>query len=395
VARFLQYALFLGIVIAILVGSHLYFYVRLVRDPALPDPWRQVAIWALVVLGVSVPGVFLLNRVIPPGASRVVLFVPYLWIGVMLLLAFFLVCADILKVLAFAGLKVSGQGEFFEVAGRRVLRNRIVAGAVVATTMILTVVAVRTAFLAPVVRKVRVELDRLPPQLTGFTIVHLTDLHLGSILAGPFLEDVVERTNALEPDLVVITGDLVDAPVDTLLPVLEPFRNLRPPHGVFFVTGNHELYSGPDEWLPAIESLGVKVLGNERVGIERDGAGFDLAGVHDDELARHAKGLAPSLARALEGRDPSRELVLLAHRAHTVHHAEKMGVGLQLSGHNHGGQIWPWMYAVGLQQPYVSGLHQHGKTAIYVSDGTGFWGPPMRLGTRSEIAHITLVATQP
>lgn len=388
--RALQFAVFLAVILIVLVGSHLYFHLRLVRNPAPGAPWRQVATWTLVALGASVPLVFLLSRVLPHAAARAVLFVPYVWIGMMLLLAFFLLCADLLKLLAWVGLKLSGHGDYFADTARRLLRDRIVAGVVLATTLVLTVVSVRNGLAAPAVRRVRVVLDKLPASLDGFRLVQLTDLHLGPTLHRDFLEDVVERTNALEPDLVVITGDLVDASVEHLLPALKPLGELRAAHGVYFSTGNHEYYAGLDEWLPAIEGLGVRVLYNRRVPIEADGAGFDLAGVPDPTGRSYGPGRAPDLEGTLAGRDPVRPVILLAHQSVVIDEASRAGVDLVLSGHNHGGQIWPWMHLVGLQQPYVSGLHRHDGTAIYVSEGTGFWGPPMRLGTRSEIALIVL-----
>jgi predicted MPP superfamily phosphohydrolase len=204
------------------------------------------------------------------------------------------------------------------------------------------------------------------------------------------MQGIVGQLAEERPDLLVITGDLVDAPVEKLMGALAPLKDLELPHGMFLVTGNHEYYAGLKEWLPAFADLGIRVLKNERVAIEREGAGFDLAGVYDREGRRYGTEFGPDLQKALQGRDPKREVVLLAHQSLVMDEAERLDVGLVLAGHNHGGQIWPWMHMVGLQQPYVSGLHRQGRTAIYVSDGTGFWGPPMRLGTRSEIAMVIL-----
>jgi len=155
------------------------------------------------------------------------------------------------------------------------------------------------------------------------------------------------------------------------------------------VTGNHEYYSGVDEWIAELGRIGVRVLRNERVALAD---GLDLAGVDDHSARRMRDDHGPDLPRALAGRDPARAVVLLAHQPRAVEEASRHGVDLQLSGHTHGGQIWPWMYMVRLQQPYVAGLFKHGETHLYVSSGTGYWGPPMRLGTTPEITRITLKA---
>jgi predicted MPP superfamily phosphohydrolase len=201
---------------------------------------------------------------------------------------------------------------------------------------------------------------------------------------------VVKRVNDLRPDVIAITGDLVDGNVDELREHVAPLGDLKAELGVFFVTGNHEYYSGPDAWIRELARLNVRVLRNERVELERDGVTIDLAGVDDYSSRGLAQGHGPDLPRALEGRDGSRALVLLAHQPRAFVEAAKLGVGLQLSGHTHGGQIWPWNWFVRLQQPYVAGLHREGDAQIYVSRGTGYWGPPMRVAAPAEITQLVL-----
>jgi len=236
---------------------------------------------------------------------------------------------------------------------------------------------------------VGVKLERLPPALSGLTIVQLTDVHIGPTIGRSFLEHVVERTNQAKPDAIVITADLADGSVAALRTHVEPLAKLRARHGVFFVTGNHEYYSGVEEWLDELARLGVRPLRNERVAIVDASASIDLAGV--DDASAHMPGHGADYARALGGAAPDRELVLLAHQPSQIVHAARAGVGLQLSGHTHGGQIWPFGALVRLNQPYVAGLHRHDeRTQIYVSRGTGYWGPPMRLFCPAEITKVVL-----
>jgi hypothetical protein len=190
--------------------------------------------------------------------------------------------------------------------------------------------------------------------------------------------------------MIVITGDLVDGSVEELAQHVAPLADLRSQYGTYFVTGNHEYYSGVDQWCAYLTNIGVHVLRNERVSITNSSdESFDLAGVDDWSSRRFP---AEDLDTALAGRDPDKTLILLAHQPAAAHVAAAQGVDLQLSGHTHGGQIWPFNYLVPLQQPYTQGLYRHGntQTQVYVSAGTGFWGPPMRLGTSAEITLITL-----
>ncbi len=242
----------------------------------------------------------------------------------------------------------------------------------------------------PEVEDVHISLKRLPARLDDFAIVQLSDVHIGNTIRRPFVEAMVARTMAAKPDMIVITGDLVDGSVAKLRGDAEPLADLRAPHGVYFVTGNHEYYSGVDSWLQHLTSLGLRVLRNERVSIA-DG-GFDLAGV-DDYSSKMFRGHGPDLGKATAGRQEDRELILLAHQPRHVHHAKKHGVSLQLSGHTHGGQIWPWHYLVMAQQRgLLAGHSVHDDTQLYVSRGTGYWGPPIRFLSRGEIARIRLRA---
>jgi predicted MPP superfamily phosphohydrolase len=244
---------------------------------------------------------------------------------------------------------------------------------------------------APVVRQVPVTLPRLDPALDGLRIVTFSDGHLSATYGGRRFERVVELVNAQRPDVVAIVGDLVDGEVDELRRDVAPLADLVSRDGVYFVTGNHEYFVDTAAWLRHLPTLGIDVLRNERVAIRRGTASFDLAGIDDRTAARSGvPGHGADLAAALDGRDDAVPVVLLAHQPVQVAQAEAAGVDLQLSGHTHGGQLWPFDYAIRLDQPAVEGLSRHGGTQLYVSSGVGYWGPPMRLGARPEVTVIEL-----
>jgi predicted MPP superfamily phosphohydrolase len=240
---------------------------------------------------------------------------------------------------------------------------------------------------------VEVPLPKLPKALDGFSIVQLSDLHTGMTIDHAFVQRVVDRANALKPDLIALTGDLVDGTVENLRADIAPLADLRAPHGVFAVTGNHEYYAGVDAWIAEITRLGARYLRNERVSIGTGAASFELAGV-DDYSAKDFPGHGEDLAAATANRDPNRALVLLAHQPRQVRNAAKHGVDLQLSGHTHGGQIWPWHYLVKLQQGgLLAGKYEHRGTQLYVTRGCGYWGPPVRLLAPLEITRVILRST--
>lgn len=236
----------------------------------------------------------------------------------------------------------------------------------------------------PRVRRVAVPIRGLAPELDGYRIVQWSDVHVGPTIGRRFVESLVERTNELEPDAIAITGDLVDGQASDLASALEPLLDLHPRDGVFYVTGNHEYYWGADQWEEALERLGVHVLRNRHRTAR---PGLAIAGV-TDPMGRGAH--RPDL-RAAVGRIPAgTTTVLLSHRPQTAAAASRAGVSLQLSGHTHGGQFFPFSLFIRWFQPIVAGLHRVGATWLYVNRGTGYWGPPSRLGVGGEITVIEL-----
>jgi hypothetical protein len=373
---------------SVLGAAHYYVWARLVRDSGLPSAAYALLSALAVVLWLSIPATLVLGRSLKPRLAALLVWPGYVWLGTLFLLLVAVLGVDVLKGLFELWVWLSDTPVS---AARRLELKRFWATLAAG----LGGVAVLTSLWLGrkvAVKRVEVRLARLPREMHGTTIVQLSDVHIGPTIGRRFLERVVDKVNALDPDVVVITGDLVDGSVARLAPAVAPLGQLRARHGVFFVTGNHEYYSGADAWCAHLTGLGLRVLRNERVAIGSNGQSYDLAGVDDFSAHHFGRGHGSDLARALAGRDETRELVLLAHQPRAVLEASRAGVGLQISGHTHGGQIWPFNLLVRLQQPVTSGLVRFGRSLIYVSNGTGYWGPPMRLGSPAEITQLVLLS---
>ncbi len=384
-----QFGLFLAVVLSILTGWHYYLWVRLVRDPGWPAPYSRIGTGMVVALALSVPLALLGTRLWPNSVGRTASAATFVWFGLGFLLFASLLAID-LGALVWRAARWLSNAPPLDPA-RRLWFARAGAAAASAGSAVLGATAIRSALERPEIREVRVKLDRLPRALSGFTIVQLCDLHIGSTLGREFLEEVVERTNQQSPDAIVIVGDLVDGSVERLRDRVQPLARLRARHGVYFVTGNHEYYSGVEAWLAELPRLGVRVLRNERITLGDADASIDLAGVDDATAAGFGRGHGPNYEKALRGLAPDREVILLAHQPRQITGSAPFGIGLQLSGHTHGGQIWPFGGLVRLVEPYLAGLYRHNeRTQIYVSRGTGFWGPPMRLRAPAEITKLIL-----
>jgi predicted MPP superfamily phosphohydrolase len=272
---------------------------------------------------------------------------------------------------------------------RRVFLARASAVAVGAASVSLVGVGAASALGPPDLLQVPVRLRKLDPVFNGFRIAVVSDIHLGPLSGRAHTERIVRMINETEPDLVAIVGDLVDGRVEELGPAAEPLRDLESREGTFFVTGNHEYFvEDPLSWLRELERLGVQPLRNENTAIRRGAAAFDLAGVND--VAGESRSDAPDFDRALSRLDSLRPTVLLAHHPVQVEEAAARGVDLQLSGHTHGGQMWPFHYIVRAVQPSLAGLSTVGNTQLYVSRGSGFWGPPVHVGAPPDITVLSL-----
>ena len=374
-------------VLLVVVGVHTWLYRRLVRDVAPDRRVRRAGLAALVVLAASSVSAVALGLRLGPGPTAVLDWVGYLWLALALYLALVLVVLE-------APARLVGRRTE---PGRRRALARIVAGAA-GLLAVGTVGYGVTQARSPRLARREITLDRLDPGLDGMTIAALSDVHLGGINRAGFLADVVRRVNAERPDIVAVVGDLIDGSVAELGPAAAPLEHLRSP--AFFVTGNHEYFHHAEQWCEFLPTLGVRVLRNERVAVARRDAPLgaptlDLAGIDDRTAARSGEpGHGANLDRALDGRDPARPVVLLAHQPVMVDQAARHDVDLQISGHTHGGQIMPFGYVVLLDQPVLAGLTRVGRTWLYVTRGVGFWGPPVRVGAPPEITLITLRAAR-
>ncbi|MBQ0846940.1 metallophosphoesterase [Streptomyces sp. BH-SS-21] len=271
---------------------------------------------------------------------------------------------------------------------RRLLISRVVGGAAAAAAVGTVGYGTYGVLSGPKVKRVTVPLAKLPRAAHGYRIAVVSDIHLGPVLGRGFAQKVVDTINSTQPDLIAVVGDLVDGSVKDLGPAAAPLAQLRARHGSFFVTGNHEYFSGAEEWVARVRELGLNPLENARTEL----AHFDLAGVND--VAGEDEGQGPDFTKALGDRDRARTCVLLAHQPVQIHDAVDHGVDLQLSGHTHGGQLWPGNLIADLANPTLAGLERYGDTQLYVSRGAGAWGPPTRVGAPSDITVVELASRQ-
>jgi hypothetical protein len=313
--------------------------------------------------------------------------VAYGWVALAVCTLTAMVVGDAIRLGIAAGARLRPAKAVDE--ARREFVTRTLPLGVVAGGGLLTGYGTFRAFTPPEVTEVVLPIARLPRTLDGLTIVQLTDVHVGPFIGRRFIDALVDEANALQPDVVVVTGDLVDGGVDELGRAVAGLAGLEARFGTFFVTGNHDFYSGADDWTRFLESIGLNVLRNRRVEIGDAGGTFDLVGV--DDWSRRRRG-GYDLDEALADRDPDRAAVLLAHQPANIDVVAERGIDLQISGHTHGGQLFPMTALAGLRFDYIRGLYHHGDTRLYVSRGCGFWGPPARIGSPPELVKFVLTA---
>ncbi|GIF69854.1 membrane protein [Asanoa ishikariensis] len=428
----------MGIVLLVVVAFavigliHFYIWKRLVRDTTRPGRVRRAGAVLAVVLGLLVPATLIGTRT---GATALA-WPGYLWIALMFYLLVVLLLLEIPMLLVRIALRrrattaetatadlseavpaataAGANAEPLPVkeqpAGttttapqprdddpsptppgieRRLLLARGAAIFAGLTATGITAYGARTALSAPRLDRVQITLAKLPRSMDGFRIATVSDIHLGPLAGRAHTERVVAAINRTQADLVAVVGDLVDGSVAELGAAAAPLRDIQSKHGAFFVTGNHEYYSGAEEWLAEVERLGIRTLRNQRQLITARGGAIDLAGVNDIAGEGTSTG-GPDIAGALRDRDPGIPVVLLAHQPIQVHDAADNKVDLQLSGHTHGGQMVPFNFLVRLEQPVVNGYARFGDTQLYVTNGAGFWGPPVRVGAPPQVTLVEL-----
>jgi uncharacterized protein len=293
------------------------------------------------------------------------------------------------EVVVLGGLAVSGLQ--IEVAISQQLRSWS-AAAVPALAVLITFVGFVNARRRAAIRTVEIPIAGLPEALRGFSIVQITDIHVGATIKNGYVSRIVDAVNELEADMIAVTGDLVDGSVGRLARHTEPLGRLTARYGSFFVTGNHEYYCGAHAWIVEMRRLGLSVLLNEHVVLKHFGESVVVAGVTDLSAHHFDPAHRSNPVSALAGAPEEAAVkVLLAHQPRSAFAAAKAGFHLQLSGHTHGGQFFPWNLVVKLFEPFTAGLHRLDDLWLYVSRGTGYWGPPQRFGAPSEITHLKLV----
>jgi predicted MPP superfamily phosphohydrolase len=378
--------IFLSVVLTVSSLLHGYAWLRVVWDPGWPEAVMLGGTALAVLLTIGLPASLIGARSLPKRLAGPVGWSAYLWLGAIFYLDVSLLVLDVGRALfeGVAQASVASGGATLDAP----TASRALAGVASLIAIGLVGSGAMRGLGRPIVRRVKVPIKDLPAAFEGFSIVQLSDVHVGPVIRRPFVEKLVKEVAALSPDLIAITGDLVDGSVNELKEEVAPLAELSAPHGVFFVTGNHEYFSGADAWVAHVESLGISALRNRHVVLEKNGERLVLAGIDDAHAPRF--GGVTDLGAALKDRDPALPVILLAHQPRSVEHASKAGVALQISGHTHGGQMQPFGALVRIEQPFLRGLHRVGDTAVWVSEGTGTWGPPLRVGTQSEISVIEL-----
>lgn len=377
---------FLSIVLSIILGSHFYIGKRLFGLLGLTGASLKTAWVILALLIVSVVLAMILSRGELLGNFVVdkLVWLGFAWFGLMFMLVMATLAADVVSL----GIWGAGRVFTFE-SGLWIVRVR---SAFYVLTVVLGVVAMFDAQRWPEVVEVPVSIPNLPPEFENYRIAHLTDTHIGPILRTAWAEKLVEITNGTQADLIVHSGDIIDGSVAHIGDMVRPLAKLRAPDGVLFVSGNHEVYSQSNPWLKHLRTLGFQILDNRHLVLEREGAQLVIAGVSDHNSGRDSLSVKPDPQQAFAGapKPGAAPRIFLAHQPLQARSVQNMGVNLQLSGHTHGGQFWPFHYFIYLQQPIRSGLGMVGDVPVFVSNGAGFWGPPLRLFARAQIPVIAL-----
>lgn len=366
---------------------------RLITPIDVFRAWQKKLAWAVLIFFfiIQISAQWMHRAIFDPQSNlqSILYWASYISMGYLALILFSLLAVDLLRVVLSPG--VPAVRSFFYKLSPSFFSLFILSFCGVGL-----VIGLFQALQRVPVKEVSVPIKGLHPDLVGFRIVQITDLHVGPLNREKFVRQIVETVNALRPDFVALTGDVIDGTVKDLRPFLAPLRELKSTYGTYYCTGNHEFYWGVGAWLKEFSEMGMKVLTNSNETVQKGHARVLVAGVHDYHADRIDPRYVSDPILAL-GKGEADLKILLAHQPGTLLRAGRLGYHLQLSGHTHGGQFIPWSFLVRFAHPYYKGLHEHDsetahQTWIYVSHGTGYWGPPLRLGVPPEITLLVLEA---
>ena len=381
------------VVTAGFAAVHGYLWLRLFRDTAeRGSRWRSGGGIALGVLGAfGLAAWFAVPSQLPLAGQQIIGWPGWIWFGACIYLVGLLVVAEPVRWWLLRRERGAPEPEA-DPRGptRRQIVSRGIGAGVGALAAAATGYGLAESYRTPRIKEVSVPIAGLGRAHDGYRITVVGDTHFSALRGSGYCRRVVDRINRTQPDLIAFVGDLASGEVDHLRAATEPLSGLRAREGAYFVAGNAEHYVGADQWYERIEELGMTGLPNTRVELPA----FDLAGVNDLIAAQRGfeDETGPDLDAALGDRDPSRPVVLLAHQPDVIVPAQDFGIDLQLSGHTHGGQMWPLHIASGLRSVQLDGLERWGEAWLYVTNGAGTNGPPLRLGADAEIAVVTLRA---
>lgn len=362
----IYFAFFLFLVLSIYFLMHFYIYVRIVNDFSIPPVWRKFIIGIFAFGGISlIGGEFLLRQF--SLRKNLLLIFGLFWLGAISITLSFLLLSEIFRLIFHS-------------------QKELITSITLILSGIAIVFSIINASSPPRIKELKLTYKSLPPSLKGFKIVHLSDMHLGLIPKEKWLEKVVERVNSLEPDIIVITGDLIDSDINGIERISKLLKRMNSRYGVFAVAGNHEVYAGIDKFHKIASEAGFKVIKNEKILVNED---LEILGINDDSTKMFLKeDYNPE--KLFENINPQRFTIFLSHKPRYFESAVSAGVDLQLSGHTHAGQIPPMDLIIFLTFKYPYGLYRLRDSFLYTTSGTGVWGPPMRLTSSSEIVKITL-----
>jgi predicted MPP superfamily phosphohydrolase len=374
------------IAVVLSVVLHAYIALRLLPDLGLGAVGFGFVLAYLIGSSLLTPAPLLLRLSrLPERAASALAWTGYLAMGVFSTLFVLCLLRDLTLALLYAF-------EHLRPGSLSLAHVRRASALIVAAiSFMVSAIGVINARRVAKVVQVDLPIPGLPAALSGFTIVQISDIHVGPTIRSGYVDAIVRRVNELDADLVAITGDVIDGSVDRLREHVAPLGKLRARYGTYCVTGNHEYYHGSEAWIAEWRRLGLHVLLNENVVLRHNNERLLIGGVTDYSAHHYHDSQRSDPAAAASCSEPVAVKLLLAHQPRSAIAASEAGFHAQLSGHTHGGQFLPWNFFVRLQQPVVSGLERFHNLWLYVSPGTGYWGPPLRFFAPSEITRLRLV----